>query len=1014
MKKQRMNNRSFRKIWVPVVAVSVGVCILGTITMNMLSDIMNDYLGRGEKIETSAGEEVSYYDKYTDDRKVSTERSYETALEVSREGMVLLKNNGILPLAKNSKVTPFGYRYISPIYGQIGGGSAKWVISPVTPKQGMSEHLTVDTSTEKCMSGTPKALKEAAGTLSAGDVAGSLMGGDSKIYEFSPDVYDGITVSGDVGIVFIAREGQEGSDKKYDGYEDGTPHYCALTQNELGTIKRAKQLCGKVIVCVEASTPIEYAPLMEKGSEYEADAILLVGHQGERGFSTLGEVLTGKVNPSGKTVDVIPTDFTKDPTYMNFGEFSYSNVSTKPYYIEYQEDVYMGYRYYETADVMDEAFVYGSLDRKGGILEKGAVCYPFGYGLSYTTFEQSITSFQVKDGVVDVKVSVTNTGDTEGKDVIQLYYSAPYTQFDIANHIEKPVTQLIAFEKTASLKPNETKEYSLSFSVEDMASYCVSHDNGNGTKGCYVLEAGEYTISLKTNSHETIEEKTYQLSETKFFDGSDNEHIRQSEKDAQSGMNADGTLTGQPQDKNATFIAATNLFEDCTTYMAEESSILTRSDWTSSFPEKKDRKSKVLSEKVKATFDLETTFAPATDQELGNLSTSKVYSDSMPVYGEQNGLVLSDMRGKDFYDESWEDYLDQIDFDGEKSNIVKLLTAANYSTYQVDSIGLTATIECDGANGIKRVKTDPGMTMSATYGYAPLMAQTWNKDLLYEVGCQFGQEALTLGVTGWYSPAINLHRSPFSGRNFEYYSEDPVLTGELAAKIVSGAGDNGLVCYIKHFAVNDQETRRAEYLHTWATEQAMRELYLKAFELPIKEARMTIKYTDGDGRLASKTMKAATALMCAQNDIGSVICHGNYALVTELLRGEWGFNGIVLTDMYSEVYKAHKDLTLRAGVDCFLGAEVLSGFTDYDSATAKTLMRNSIKHIAYAFSNSGLMINSAPGSTAKYGMAPWQVALIVVNVVVYTFAACVIILMILRDRDEKKHPENYTSTPKKE
>lgn len=364
--KQRISNFSFRRIWIPIIAVLSGLCLLATVAMNLLSDLMDDYLGRGERIDSIVGEAVSYYDKATDDRKVSAETSYKTALEVQKEGSVLLRNNGVLPLAEKSVVTPFGYRYKEPIYGQIGSGSAKWAVDPVTPEKGLEGSLTVNKSAADRMNGTPKALAEANGTLSAGDVAGSLMGGDSLIYEYDPSIYDGISgANGSVGLVFIARAGQEGSDKKYDGYEDGTPHYCAFTQNELGAIKRAKELCGKVVVIVEASTAMEYAPVVTPGSEYEADALLLVGHVGERGFSALGDILTGKVNPSGRTVDIHATDFTLDPTYKNFGEFKYANVKDKPYYIEYQEDVYLGYRFYETADEVDESFVYGELNADG-------------------------------------------------------------------------------------------------------------------------------------------------------------------------------------------------------------------------------------------------------------------------------------------------------------------------------------------------------------------------------------------------------------------------------------------------------------------------------------------------------------------------------------------------------------------------------------------------------------------------------------------------------------------------
>ncbi len=1013
--KQRMSNRKFRRIWIPIISVIAGLCLLATIAMNVLSDFMNDYLGRGDKVIHNDGEAVSYYEKATDDRKISRETSYQTAMKVQNEGTVLLRNNGVLPLAKNSKIVPFGYRYKAPIYGQMGSGSAKWAVEPITPQKGLESCFTVDNSAADKMKGDPKGLKEAEGTLKAGDVAGSLMGGTSVINEYNPSIYDGVAgVSGATAVVFIGREGQEGSDKKYDGYEDGTPHYLAFTKNELGTIKKAKEICGKVVAVIEASTSMEYAPLVTSGSEYEVDALVLMGHVGERGFGAIGDILCGNVNPSGRTVDIHSRDFTADPTYRNFGEFSYANEKDKPYYIEYQEDIYTGYRYYETADKVDSDFTYGELNADGSVKTAGAVIYPFGYGLSYTSFKKQITEFKSDGDDISVTVKVTNEGERAGKEVVQIYYGAPYTaEFDGVNNIEKSDVVLGAFAKTEEIAKGASKDVTLTFEEEEIASYCSSHANGDGSKGCYVLSSGDYVISLRNNSHDVIEERTYNNPETVWYDGSDENHIRNTDKKGQSAMKADGSFDDKPKSGDK-YKAATNLFEASTAYMEEEAPVLSRKNWKTTFPAEKSRTDKNVSEKVKSTFGIESSFEPETDSKLGNTEGSKLYTDKMPNSGKNNSLVLSHMRGLDFNDKKWDDFLDQINYSADKSDIVKLLTGANYSTYKVDALGLPPTLEADGANGIKKVKTDAGMKLTATYGYAPLMAQTYNVELMYEVGVQFGQESLTVGVNGWYSPAINLHRSPFSGRNFEYYSEDPLLTGKIAAAIVSGAGDNGLVCYIKHFAVNDQETRRANFLHTWAREQAMRELYFKAFEIPVKEAVMTVKYTDAQGNPAEKKMRAATAIMCAQNDIGATIAHANYELIVGMLRGEWGFDGLTLTDMYVAPNKAHYDLTLRGGSDCFLGAEALGALTDFDSATARTRIREALHHICFTFANSNVLAESPPGSTVTYKLAPWKIGLIVTNVLVWVFAAFMTVMIVLRCLDEKKHPENYLPAPKRE
>lgn len=1028
--KKKMSNRKFRAITIPIVAVAFTLCQVATIGMTSFSVAMDDYLGKGEmSIVQAEGREdwdTDYYKNPYKNNEESKAASYEVAQKVQEEGSVLLKNNGVLPLRKDSEVTPFGYRYLEPIFGQVSSsGSAKWTISPTMPEEGLKKVFKINTSAVDRMksAGKPEALTEAPGTLSAGAL-NDLMGGDSKIYEYDPSIYQGIgNLSSTTAIVMIARAGQEGSDKKYDGYTDGTAHYLDLTVKEKETIAFAKKNCKDVVVVVASSAAMELDAIMQ--GEYEADAILQVGHVGEKGYAALGDLLVGNVNPSGRTVDIWASDFTKDPTYQNFGEMTYTNAQFTAhaygnpssdngdgtfdrYFYEYQEDVYMGYRYYETAEVMDASFVYGELDGKGAIKTAGAVNYPFGYGLSYTAFEQKVASFHENGDKIEVSVSVTNTGKAAGKEVVQLYYSAPYTDFDVQNKIEKPVVNLVAFGKTGELKPGASETVVLSFLKEDMASYCYTHDNGDGTKGCYVLEEGDYEISLRRNSHEVIDTKTVTIRATEWFT---NENPRQSEKDGQSAMDNEGNLLNYPASgANDSFVAATNRFEECNEYMNTESSILSRANWTGTFPKMPEGRVKTLSQKTVELFGIEETFDPYTDSKLGNVEGSLVYTnETRPVV--KSGLTLTDMRGVDYHDDVWDDFLDQVDYQDETTlgQIIALMGGANYATTKVDALGLPDTKQADGANGIKAIKTDEGMELSATYGYAPLMASTWNKELMYEVGNMFGKEALKCGISGWYSPAINLHRSPFSGRVFEYYSEDPLLTGKLASAVVSGAGDAGMYCYIKHFAVNDQETNREFFAHTWATEQAMRELYFKAFEIPFKEARMTIRYvSDEQGTVSQKTMRAATAVMASQNDIGPTIAHANYSLLTSLLRDEWGFDGIVHTDMY--VWRGQKsmyDLTFRAGSDTFLTYSFFAGIVDSESPTYQAVVRRALHDICYTVANSAMMNGSAPGAIITYAISPWKIGLIVAQVVVDVFTVGMIAWIVLRAIDEKKHPDNY-------
>lgn len=1023
--KLKMSNFAFRCILIPVMAIVLVLCLVINGVCNVLSSTLDTYVGAGKSYIDNKGSKLdgNYYTELYANNEEAKEAAYEVARRVAEEGSTLLKNNGVLPLAEGSVVMPFGYAYLNPIYGQLSsGGSAKWVIDPITPEQGLSAFVIDNGAADRMRAAEVCVLTEAEGTQSAGE-AGSLLGGDCKIYEYDASIYDGLNANTEAtGIVFITRSGQEGQDQKYDAYADGTPHYLALSENEKGAIAAAKKSCGKVVVVLVSSAPMEMGELM--GGELEADAILWVAHPGERGFDTLSDLLDGKVNPSGRTVDTWTADFTADPSYQSIGVSTYSNytVTSGSYtdggtfnglYNEYMEGVYMGYRYYETADLMDEDFVYGELDGKGAFKTAGAVCYPFGYGLSYTTFEQQLLELKNDGENITATVRVTNTGKAAGKEVVQIYYSAPYTEFDIENKIEKPVVNLVAFDKTAELAPGESETVTLHFTWDDMTSYCYTHANPDGTVGCYVLEQGDYEISLRANSHDVLAEDTLTWAKTVWYDGSDEDHIRNSEKNAQSVLDAEGNPTGKTSDGSA-FIAATNQFQTSSDYMNTDSTILSRADWKGTQPKAAEGRTKEISEQYISLLGKETSFDVQTDSKLGNVEGSLIYAAEQPVSGADNGLVLSQLRGLAYDDPKWEQLLDQIDWEADKTNIVRNFTGAAYLTAAIPSIGLPATVDEDGANGLKvNGMTSDGsgydMTQSSSFGFAPLMAATWNPELLYEVGVAFGQEALANGISGWYCPAINLHRSFFSGRVFEYYSEDPVLSGVLAASVVSGAGDQGMYCYIKHFALNETDTGRSSLISTWADEQTMRELYMKPFEITIKNARMTLNYYDEDGNMTSAVKRAATAIMPTQTGFGTVVGECNYELLVNVLRKEWGFEGMVISDYWVWNGDNLRDFALRAGCDTYLCmyVPVLWGIVDYDSPTARTAMRNAIHNVAYAVVNSNAMQGCAPGGVQKTTMSPWQKILVVNNVVIALLMAGGVLWIIRRTKAEKLHPEMF-------
>lgn len=836
----------------------------------------------------------------------------------------------------------------------------------------------------------------------------TFSGAETDIYEFNPQVYEGTEDScrDTVGIVYIGRIGGEGANILATPYYDGTPHNLALTEYEKETVKFAKENCDKVVAVINSSNIMELGPILS--GEYECDAIVWIGGPGTTSYESLGDVLAGDVNPSGKTVDIWDADLmNNNPTMQNYGIRTYANASdtvlwpqmTGIHYYEFEEGVYYGYRYYETADVMDEDFVYGTLTADGGIAEAGQVIYPFGYGLSYTTFEQEIVGFSDAGNRIEVKVAVKNTGDRDGKEVVQLYYTAPYTQVDIDYEIEKPAKVLVAFDKV-EVAAGETEEVTLSFAKEDMASYCYTRDNGDGTTGCYMLEEGEYTITLGKNSHDAWDTAVTTLNETIWYD---NGNPRQSEIDAQSQWDDAGNPLGYParanEDPDAEFIAATNQFPDINEYMHTEATIFSRSDWSGTFPTAPDPNKQISQERL----DKITSYDVETDPETGNVSSSAWYKEEAPVSKQDNGLTLADMRGVDYYSEEWDLFLDQIDY--ESDQLTAMLLKAAYSTGALDALGKPATSDSDGPQGFGKTGVDGAV---ASFGYCTeaVVGSTWNVDLAYAYGESIAQEALVLGINGWYGPGMNLHRSAFCGRNFEYYSEDPYLTGMLGAACISGAEQNGLVVYAKHFGIHDHEDTSVQ-LTAWLTEQAYRETDLRAYEIAFKNARKTIRYVaDAEGTIATKTIRGVSGLMGCATLLGTEWQAASYSLITEIVRGEWGFQGLSCTDMALYNFPGINDKVLRSGTDLkmyFMAGE----FDDSTSATAQWRFRDAVKHVCYAYANSNAVQGAAPGAIVSYTMSPWRIGLIVADAVIGVLIAAGVVWCVLRSVDAKKHPEKY-------
>lgn len=1033
--KLKMSNKKFLVIMIPVMIVLLAIILTATFVMNAYSAVLDMVFGKGQRhivnVEGTENWDLDYYTTEFKDADEALAHANEVSRKIGNEGFVLLKNGsaqkaGILPLAPQSKVSPFGDRYLNPIYSVLGSGAVydsmfNYTVTyegSYSMEAALAANFNVNEATVNAMKNAQYVeLKEAPGTTPCKYIPyiNACDGGNTILREYPADTYTSAAASctDTVGIVFVGRDAGESGDLKMDAYADGTPHELALTVNEKETIRFAKEHCTKgVIVVVNSCAQMELAPIMS--GELEADAIVWIGYPGGVGCMSFSDLLCGKQNFSGKTSDIWAADMTKDPTYVNQLN-RYSNVrlnvegnEVDAPFIEYEEGIYIGYRYYETADVEDDTFDYAK-----------AVCAPFGYGLSYTSFKQEIAGYRDGGAEIEMDVKVTNTGNIPGKDVIELYYSAPYTEYDKTNKIEKSAVNLAAFRKTDLLAGGESKTYTLSFPKEDMASYCYTRDNGDGTKGCYILEEGEYIVSLRSDSHTVIDQEVTKIGSTVYYD---NRNPRQREKDGQSLLDDAGMPTGIPAkkqiDASAEFIAATNQFEDTNAYMQNgKVKQLTRADWKNTFPTRPTDADKVADAAVKNVIDHYHTYNydVATDALYGNVAGSKVYRETAPASKTDNGLTVADLRGKDYYDPDWELLLDQIDY-GATDELTNLLYGGAYNISTLTSIGLPASSGGEGPSGIGLFadlfnnffggKSD--LPDTCAYCSNMVIASTWNVELAYEAGNAVGQEAMFYPdredtLIGWTGPGVNLHRCAFGGRNGEYYSEDALLAGQMATSHISGAADTGLIIIFKHFAVNNIEDHRSD-MCVWADEQTLRETYLKIFEQIFEDARRTVKYiSDTEGTVSTRIIRGSNSVMASMNCIGAMPAGNHYELITNILHGEWGFQGFVQSDMPSH---SDKDLLLRSGADMEMNMAA-SAAKDMTSPTMQWCIRRAVHNIAFAVANSRAMNGAAPGAIIYFDMSPWKICLIVANVIVYALIAAGAVWCVLRTIDAKKHPENY-------
>ena len=865
----------------------------------------------------------------------TNEEAAEVAEEIMEDGIVLLKNESLLPLNETKKLNIFGWESINPAYGGAGSGGINDLYDIVSLNQGLENagfsinQELVDFYNNYGADNPEMSIQKQSWTLP-----------EPPVDTYSDELIKSAKEYSDVAVVVLSRKAGEGhndipmdvrkaaydnNSDEYDDFPEGE-HYLQLSQTERDMVDMVCSNFDNVIVIYNGANQFE----LGFADEYpQIKSVVWCPGTGNVGFNALGKVFSGEVNPSGKTPDTFIYDMTTAPWWNNAEKTEYTNLADMavegmnagtaqvyaPAFTNYVEGIYVGYKYYETAA------------QEGAIDYDKTVQYPFGYGLSYTEFEQKMGELEEKDGQISVDVEVTNSGDVAGKDVVEVYYKPPYTN----GGIEKSSANLIEFAKTDLLQPGESQIVTVTFSIEDMASY----DENNAK--AYVLEKGDYVISINSDSHTVLDQKTY---------------------------TADADVVYKGENKRASDdTAAVNVFEDA----KGDITYLSRADHFANYEEATAAPASAeLGEPYVSEYHLNSNF---------DKTTYLNDEDVMPTTGADNGLTLADMRDADYDDPRWEKLLDQLTVD-EMANMIAM---AGYQTAAMDSVGKVATLDFDGPAAINNNFTGVG---SIGFPIEVVVASTWNKELAQAWGECMGKISQEMGAEGWYAPGMNTHRTAFGARNYEYFSEDGVLAGNMGAKAVEGAKKYGVYSYIKHFALYEGN---AKMVSVWSNEQAIREIYLKPFEISVKQG-------------------GANAVMVSWSFLGDKWTGENSNLMNTVLRDEWGFRGMALTDFFRNNGHGfmNADAALANGVDAMLstfnGEE--NNVANPEHPTSVLQMRNACKNVMYTVVSSW----AYDGEHEETGMENWKKAGIGIDIVIALFMAGMEVLVI-RGYKKRKNAE---------
>lgn len=879
----------------------------------------------------------------------------EVNLKLAEEGFVMLKNeNAALPMNKGARISVFSKNSVNLSYGGSGSGgfdtSNNKNLYESLNDAGFVTNPTLKNFYESSQSGPVRTANSS--DLDNGDNQ-KIATAETPQNKYTDAVRNSYADYSDAALVVITRIGGEGFDlPRYQGDSEGAvspdSHYLELDQNEIDLLTAVTDGTFKRVVVV-FNTPSSFEATFLKDSAYAAfadkiDAAVWIGFTGSNGITALGEILNGDVNPSGRLVDTWAADFTKNPSFVNFGTGCLPDTTDKYdggmyYSVDYEEGIYVGYRYYETRGETDGENWYNA-----------NVVYPFGYGLSYTTFDWTVgdaSASEIELGTtITVLVTVKNTGSVAGKDVVQLYASAPYT----LGGIEKAHKVLVGFAKTKLLQPGESETVTVSFDPYSAASYDYRDANSNGFSG-YELETGEYTLYVSRNAHE-------------------------SEKAIALNLAADVQIGTDP----TTDSEVVNRYTDSEDFLDSDwqlDTMLSRADWEGTWPTPQTAQQHAGTDRL---------YEEIRSEEHNN--PTDFDSEEYPWFGEEPTLTLRDLLPSaeaegyepvvSYDDERWEELMMGCD----EEEMIALINNGAYHTLAMESVGLPATIHGDGPSGFTCFMSKEQVNGTCQYVSEPVMASTWNINLMNELGEAIGEEG-TIGdkATGQpyssiYAPGVNIHRSPFGGRCSEYFSEDPFISGMMGAAEVQGIQSRGVLPTVKHFVANEQETHRSIGGDlSWLSEQALREIYLKPFEYTVK-------------------LGETRGIMTSFNRIGTRWTGGDYRLLTEILRNEWGFNGLVICDFNTIPQYMIPRMMFYAGGSLDLATQQSAMWTDCDSSDAgdAIVLMRAVKDVMYALVNSNAMNAEVIG----YNPPIWQEYLHWINIGAFTLVGVWLVLAIVR------------------